>query len=191
MRHVSADPPPFFHRGPSPLARLAFVTVLSIALMFADTRFRYLEGIRQAVGVVLYPVQRAVQMPGEALAWLGAYFASKRTLEDDNADLKRELVVRTQAAQEADRLRDENATLRSLLEMAQRYSSGAIAADVLYTGRDPFTQKLFVNRGSDAGILAGNAVIDEQGVVGQGQAAADVARDAPHRFAAGQRARQR
>jgi rod shape-determining protein MreC len=112
-------------------------------------------------------VQRAVQMPGEALAWVGAYFASKRELEDENANLKRQLLAQTQAAQEANRLRDENASLRSLLDMGKRYGSGAIAADVLYTGRDPFTQKLFVNRGSDAGIQAGNAVIDELGVVGQ------------------------
>jgi rod shape-determining protein MreC len=167
MHHVSADPPPFFHRGPSPLARLTFVALVSIALMFADTRFRYLEGIRQVAAVVLYPVQRAVQMPGEALSWVGAYFASKRALEDENANLKRELVAQTQAAQEANRLRDENASLRSLLDMGKRYASGAIAADVLYTGRDPFTQKLFVNRGSDAGVQAGNAVIDELGVVGQ------------------------
>ena len=167
MHHVSADPPPFFHRGPSPLARLAFVAVVSIALMFADTRFKYLEGMRQVAAVALYPVQRAVQMPGEALSWLGAYFASKRTLEDDNANLRRELVAQTQAAQEANRLRDENVSLRALLDMAKRYGNGAIAADVLYTGRDPFTQKLFVNRGSDAGIQAGNAVIDELGVVGQ------------------------
>jgi rod shape-determining protein MreC len=167
MHHVSADPPPFFHRGPSPLARLAFVALVSIALMFADTRFKYLEGIRQGAAVILYPVQRAVQMPGEALAWVGAYFASKRSLEDENANLKRELVEQTQAAQEANRLRDENARLRTLLDMGKRYGSGAVAADVLYTGRDPFTQKLFVNRGSDAGIQAGNAVIDELGVVGQ------------------------
>jgi len=167
MHHVSADPPPFFHRGPSPLARLAFVVFVSIALMFADTRFKYLEGIRQGAAVALYPVQRAVQMPGEALAWLGTYFGSKRTLEDENANLKRELVTQTQAAQEANRLRDENASLRALLDMGKRYGNGAIAADVLYTGRDPFTQKLFVNRGSDAGIQAGNAVIDELGVVGQ------------------------
>jgi rod shape-determining protein MreC len=167
MHHVSADPPPFFHRGPSPVARLAFVAVLSIALMFADTRFRYLEGIRQVATVVLYPVQRAVQLPGEALSWLGAYFASKRSLEDENARLSRELVAQTQSAQEANRLRDENASLRALLEMGKRYGSGAIAADVLYTGRDPFTQKLFVNRGGDSGIQAGNAVIDEFGVVGQ------------------------
>ena len=64
MRHVSVEPPPFFHRGPSPLARLAFFGVLSLVLLFADTRYRYLEGIRAVATVVLYPLQRAVQMPG-------------------------------------------------------------------------------------------------------------------------------
>jgi len=167
MHHVSADPPPFFHRGPSPLARLAFVVFVSIALMFADTRFKYLEGIRQGAAVALYPVQRAVQMPGEALAWLGTYFGSKRTLEDENANLKRDLVTQTQAAQEANRLRDENASLRALLELTKRYPGAATAVEVLYTGRDPFTQKVFVNRGNDVGIRAGFAVIDEMGVVGQ------------------------
>ncbi len=167
MHHVSAEPPPFFHRGPSPLARLAFFGLLSIALMFADTRFRYLEGVRQVVAVALYPVQRAVQLPGEALEWGAAYFASKRVLTDENAGLKRDLVVQTEAAAEVERLREENGTLRSLLELSRRYGGSATAVEVLYTGRDPFTQKVFVNRGSDANIQPGFAVIDNLGVVGQ------------------------
>ena len=56
MRHISVDPPPFFHRGPSPLTRLAFFGLLSLALLFADTRFRYLENIRQIMAIVLYPL---------------------------------------------------------------------------------------------------------------------------------------
>lgn len=167
MHHVSADPPPFFHRGPSPLARLAFVGLVSIVLMFADTRFRYLEGIRQVVAVVLYPVQRAVEIPGEAVSWVAAYFASKRTLTDENASLRKELVAQTRDVQDFNRLRDENASLRALLELTKRYPGAAIAVEVLYTGRDPFTQKVFVNRGNDVGIRAGFAVIDETGVVGQ------------------------
>lgn len=167
MHHVSAEPPPFFHRGPSPLARLAFFGLLSIALMFADTRFRYLEGVRQVVAVALYPVQRAVQVPGEALEWGAAYFASKRALTDENANLTRDLVVQTEAAAEVLRLREENGTLRSLLELSRRYGGSATAVEVLYTGRDPFTQKVFVNRGSDASIQPGFAVIDSLGVVGQ------------------------
>lgn len=167
MHHVSADPPPFFHRGPSPLARLAFFGLLSIALMFADTRFRYLEGVRHVVAVALYPVQRAAQLPGEALAWVGAYFASKRALTDENATLHKELLVQTEAALDARRLRDENANLRALLDLAKGYGGSAKAVEVLYMGRDPFAQKLFVDRGSDAGIRPGYAVIDTLGVVGQ------------------------
>ena len=68
MRHIPVEPPPFFHRGPSPLARLAFFGVLSLMLLFADTRYRYLEGIRAAAAVVLYPLHRAVLIPGEALS---------------------------------------------------------------------------------------------------------------------------
>ena len=68
MRHLPVEPPPFFHRGPSPLTRLAVFGLLSLALLFADTRYRYLENIRRGAGVVLYPMQRLVQMPGEALA---------------------------------------------------------------------------------------------------------------------------
>jgi rod shape-determining protein MreC len=167
MSHIPSQPPPFFHRGPSPLARFAFFGVLSIALMFADTRFRYLEGIRQVTAVVLYPLQRAVQLPGEALAWFGDYFASKRALADENAALKADLVAHSLSTQEFARLRDESASLRALLEIQARYPGSATAVEVLYTGRDPFTQKVFVNRGSDAGIRAGEAVVDDAGVVGQ------------------------
>lgn len=167
VRHIPAEPPPFFHRGPSPLARLAFFGLLSIALMFADTRFRYLEGVRQVAAVALYPLQRAVQLPGEAVAWVADYFASKRALAEENAALRADLVAHALSVQEFARLRDENANLRALSELRQRYSGSATAVEVLYTGRDPFTQKVFVNRGTDAGLRAGEAVIDAQGVVGQ------------------------
>jgi len=167
VRHIAAEPPPFFHRGPSPAARLAFFGLLSIALMFADTRFRYLEGIRQVTAVALYPLQRAVQLPGEAFAWLGDFLVSKRALTDENTALRQDLVAHAQSTQEFSRLREENASLRALLEIQKRYPGSATAVEVLYTGRDPFTQKVFVNRGTSAGIAAGQAVVDELGVVGQ------------------------
>jgi len=167
MRHVSVEPPPFFHRGPSPLARLAFFGVLSLVLLFADTRFRYLEGIRAGAAVVLYPLHRAVQIPGEALSWIGTYFASKRTLNEENSTLKQDLLTWAPAAQGFAQLQDENARLKGLMGVEARYAGAATAVEVLYTGRDPFTQKLFINRGTESGIKAGQAVIDEIGVVGQ------------------------
>jgi rod shape-determining protein MreC len=162
-----ADPPPFFHRGPSPLARLAFFAVLSIALLVADTRFRYLEGIRHAVNTVIAPIERAVLWPAEAWQATAAYFAAKGTLAQDNEALRERLLAQAPTVQGATRLAAENARLKSLLDIRGRYAGAAVSAGVLFAGRDPFSQKVFIDKGSDAGIEAGSAVIDEAGVVGQ------------------------
>ena len=167
MRHISVEPPPFFHRGPSPLARLAFFGLLSLALLFADTRYRYLENIRRVVAIALYPVERAVQMPGDALAWVGSYFSSQRTLAGDNAALKERLLADAPVVQGYPLLEQENARLRALLAVEKRFQGAAVAAEVMFSGRDPFTQKLFVDKGEAAGVQPGQAVIDEVGVIGQ------------------------
>ena len=167
MRHIPVEPPDFFHRGLKPVSRLAFLGLVSLALMFADTRFRYLEGVRQVVGVVLYPLQRGVELPGEAFGFVADYFGSKRGLADDNARLKQELVAQAPAVQGYATLGDENQRLKALLDMRQRFPGAGIAVEVLYTGRDPFSQKVFVGKGTDAGVKAGDAVVDDLGVVGQ------------------------
>ena len=167
MRHIPAEPPPFFHRGPSPLARLAFFGLLSLALLFADTRYRYLENVRQAVAAALYPLQRVVQLPGEAFAHVGNYFSSQSELAGDNAALKQQLLSEAPTLQGYQLLQQENARLRALLNVEKRFQGATTAAEVLYSGRDPFTQKLFVDQGESAGVQPGQAVIDELGVVGQ------------------------
>jgi rod shape-determining protein MreC len=167
MRSLPVEPPAFFHRGPSPLARLAFFGLISLALLFADTRFRYLENIRQVAAVIVYPLQRAVQLPSEALAYVGSYFSSQRALAEDNAALKRQLVEQATAVQGYALLQKDNEQLKALLELRERYAAAATAVEVLYRGRDPFAQKLFVDKGTEAGLVPGEAVIDADGVVGQ------------------------
>jgi rod shape-determining protein MreC len=168
MHHISVEPPPFFHRGPSPLARLAFFGVISLALLFADTRFHYLEHVRYVASVVLYPLQRLAQLPGEAAASVGAYLSTVASLRAENAELRRRLVESAPAAQGYALAQQEKASLAALLDVRARYSRElATAVAVLYTGRDPFTQKVFVDKGGDAGLVPGAAVIDAHGVVGQ------------------------
>jgi rod shape-determining protein MreC len=167
MRHIPAEPPPFFHRGLSPLARLAFFGLLSLALLFADTRYRYLESVRQLVATALYPVQRVLQLPGEAVAYVATYLSSQRALTVDNAALKERLLADAPSIQGYRSLEQENTRLRTLLSVEARFHGAATAAEVLYSGRDPFSQKLFVDKGESAGVQPGQAVIDENGVIGQ------------------------
>ena len=129
MRHISVEPPPFFHRGPSPFARLAFFGLLSLALLFADTRYRYLENVRQAVGTVLYPLQRVLQLPGEAAAYVATYFSSQRALVVDNAALKERLLADARSLQGYGALEQENTRLRTLLGVETRFHGAATAAD--------------------------------------------------------------
>ena len=70
-------PPPFFKRGPSLLARLSFFALLSLILLYADARFHYMEGVRKAIGVVLYPLQIIVDVPGEMISGIGSFFSER------------------------------------------------------------------------------------------------------------------
>ncbi|MDQ6619986.1 MAG: rod shape-determining protein MreC [Pseudomonadota bacterium] len=167
MRHIPAEPPAFFHRGPSPLARLTFFGVLSLALLFADTRLRYLEHVRYMAAVVLAPVQRVLLLPRDAVRHVSGYFTDQQELLRRSGELEGKLLQEAPLVQAHGLLRQENERLKSLLEMQARYAGAATAAEVLYTGRDPFSQKVFVDKGSRAGIRAGEAVIDAEGVVGQ------------------------
>jgi rod shape-determining protein MreC len=167
MRHISIEPPAFFHRGPAPIARLAFFGLISIALLFVDTRYHYLEEMRRVVAVALYPLQRAAQLPGELVADVSTYFASLRSLTEENAALKRKLVESAFAAQGYAAAEAENARLRTLIDLGSRYPAGATAVEVLFSSRDPFAQRLYVGKGIDGELHAGEAVIDAEGVVGQ------------------------
>lgn len=167
MSYLPAEPPAFFHRGPSPAARLVFFGLFSITLLFLDTRYRYLEQVRQVVAVALYPLQRAAAVPGEIVAGIGEHFASKSALTAENEQLKRRLVEQGAAAQGFASTQQANARLKALLDIRTSLSGNAVAVEVLYTGRDPFTQKVFVDKGSEAGLTAGSAVVDADGVIGQ------------------------
>src|SRR5919206_5346207 len=136
MRHIPVEPPAFFHRGPSPLARLTFFGLVSLALLFADSRFRYLEHVRYVAGVVLAPVQRLILMPRDAMLNVATYFIDQQELLKRNAELERKLLQQAPVVQGSPVLQQDNERLKALLEMQTRYAGAATAAEVLYTGRD-------------------------------------------------------
>src|SRR4030095_14476413 len=113
MRHIQVEPPAFFHRGPSPLARLAFFGLISLSLLFLDTRYRYLENIPSVGAVALYPLQRVAQLPSEAIAFVGTYFVTQHELTVENEALKRRLVEQGSAVQGLTNTKNENARLKA------------------------------------------------------------------------------
>jgi rod shape-determining protein MreC len=160
-------PPPLFNQGVSARARLAFFSFLAIALIIIDSRIKLLETVRVGAGVVLYPVQQALLVPGRIADSVGDYFTSVTTLQRENDALKRRQVESAQALLQAEQMAQENDRLRKLLSARERTGNRAILGTVLYESRDRFSHKLVLHVGSEEGVRTGNPVIDDIGVVGQ------------------------
>jgi len=160
-------PPPFFKTGPSPLNRLLFFSVLSLAILITDARFKQLETVRQIVSVVLYPLQRIAFAPVSLARRAGEFFVSHSDLRAENARLLRDNLAIATLAQRARALEAENAHMRRLLAAREQRPETLMLAEVLYTARDPFSQRIVIDKGMQHDVKNGQPVIDAQGVVGQ------------------------
>jgi len=164
MEHT---PPPFFVRGPAPLVRLAFFASLSLALLVLDARFGYAEGIRSVLALAAYPIQQAARLPVALVEGVSGYFASQTRLRSENEALRARLLDASLDAQRYESAAAEAANLRRLIGAAERVERKSIPAEVLYAGRDPYSRKVIISRGTQHGVQPGSAVVDAGGVVGQ------------------------
>ena len=161
------QPPPFFNRGPAPLVRLIFFVSLAILLMVLDARFRYAESVRQVVALAAYPMQRIAMAPVDLFHGVADYFSSTAALQEENNALKTKQLRAAPDLLRLEALKEENAQLRRLLDAQERLPSKSVFAEILCAGRDPFSRKVVIDKGSQSGILPGQPVIDDVGVIGQ------------------------
>jgi rod shape-determining protein MreC len=155
-------------RGPAPFVRLVFFSILAVFLMVLDARYKYMEPLRQGLLWIAYPIQRVATAPIESFERLRDFFSTQASLQRENSELRAE---RLKAAQDVLKLRgleDENGRLRALVGARDsRERQDAVFAEIVYLGRDPFSRKVIIDKGSQAGVEVGQPVIDAGGVVGQ------------------------
>ena len=164
---MELQPPPLFARGPAPLVRLAFFVSLAILLMVLDARFRYAETLRSAMAVVAYPLQRAAMSPVDLFNGIAGFFASQSSLQRENDALRNKVLQASRDTLTLEALQSENAQMRRLLEAREKTPGKTSFAEILYSGRDPFSRKVVIDKGSLHTISAGQPVMDETGVIGQ------------------------
>ena len=167
MAGIDNAPPPFFKRGPAPLALLTFYIAISLAIFVVDLRFRSLELLRQSIALLVDPVQRVAQTPGSLVDYAGDYLQGLQALQSENNELKHAKLTTAPDLERLAHLAVENERLRKLLAVKEREKAKGQVAQILYTARDPFSRKVIVDKGQQTGIVAGQPAIDEAGVVGQ------------------------
>jgi len=160
-------PPPLFKQGAPARVRVAVYILAAIIMLMVDSRLQALTQVRQAIGFVLYPFQKAALMPRSMLYGIGDYFTSVTDLQDDVDVMRKRELENAQALQQARQLESENAHLRQLLKLNERLQIKTVPAEILYDARTSYARKIVLNRGTNDDVAAGQPVIDENGVIGQ------------------------
>ncbi len=165
QRHVTLR---LFRRGPPAEVTLAILVLISLALLFTDATWKTLNPLRQVVSIGLYPFQRAVLLPRDAVYMVHDWYDAAALVKSENEGLQRQRIELAQVSSLAAQLAAENAQLRRLMGVFDRVvAQPAIVVEVLYEPANAFNRRLVFNKGSKDGIAPGMPVIDEGGVVGQ------------------------
>ena len=160
-------PPPFFRQGPSALSKLAVCSALALLLMVADARFKVMQPLRVALATVLYPVQWLALRPVVLIQAGSQYFSSMTAAQAVQEEALTKRNLQSQRANQVEQLSLENARLRKLLGLRERLQSPGMAAQVLYDAADPYSRKVFIDKGMADKVGLGSPVLDEAGVLGQ------------------------
>ncbi len=164
---LDRTPPPFFRQGTSALTKLVFFSALAVFLMVADARFKLVEPLRAGLAIVLTPFQRAVMVPVDLARGGAGYLQGLTAAQDAERRARDALVAQAARSAQVEQLEAENQRLRALLDLKPALGVRSQAAGVLYEAADPYSRKVFLDRGQAHGVALGSPVVNDQGVLGQ------------------------
>ncbi len=162
-----ANTPSFFRSGLKPGTRLVLCVVASVALLIGDSRYNLMEQARDGMSLVLYPLQRAVNMPLGLARHASDYFTDQAELKADNARLRTQQLEMSARLSRLESLERELTELRNLNGIKATRPDAEQLAETLYTGRDPFSYKIIIDKGADVSLQPGQPVVDSRGLMGQ------------------------
>lgn len=143
------------------------LALASVAMMTIDHRQHHMDSIRNALSLVVYPVQFLVNLPFTTGEWMGDSLATRRALEEDNRELRtRQLFLQSQLLK-LEALEAENARLRQLLDSSATIGQPVLIAELLAIDMAPFSQQVVLNKGSRHQVREGQPMVDASGVMGQ------------------------
>ena len=134
------------------------ITVLSVIMTgFADP-------LTNLVGIVSTPFRNGINA---VVNWTEEVYSDafqQDALKADYEQLKKDYAKLQEELREAQQAKDENERLRNLLGLKERRRElNFEAATVTAYGADNWDSAITISKGTDAGVTAGNCVVDEYG----------------------------
>jgi len=147
--------------------RFLLISIVSASLMLLDHREEHLARIRQALSLVVYPIQMGVDLPYAGWRLASRALTDQSALLEENSQLRSERLAVDVRLQRLAALEAENDRLRAMLDSSARVSDRVLVVEILAVDLDPYRQRFTINRGLNDGVYIGQALLDADGVVGQ------------------------
>ena len=158
---------PIFGRGPSLQLRLFLAVIISIAAIVADSRFGVFTHVRVYLSSLVSPLQYMANAPGTLLDTMSTQVQTRAGLIEQTKQQEQQLFTLRSRLLKMDQLEHENQRLRELLGSPVHKESRKMVAELLSVDSDPFSHQVLINKGALDGVYNGQAVINDQGVIGQ------------------------
>jgi len=117
--------------------------------------------------MVTTPFYWLADMPKRASIWSEESLVSRRTLLEQNAGQRIELLILKGKLQKLASMAAENVRLRELLNSSTVLDSSVLVAELISISADPRSHRIVLNKGTRDGVYIGQAVLDSEGLMGQ------------------------
>ena len=143
------------------------LVVISLMLMFADSRFGYMSQVRFYASYSVTPIHYLSELPQAVSQQVSDTFKSRDELIEENRLLQEELLMQKYQIQKIDHLTAENNRLNELLNASAIVDDIVVRAQLVSESSDPFSKQVLINKGSIHGVYDGQPVLDANGLFGQ------------------------
>lgn len=141
--------------------------MLSALLIAVESSTRLLDPTRGFLASIVSPLYVVAESPYLLSDTVSDLVSTHAELLQRNQELQRQLLKLSQVTQQYVALRAENDHMRSLLGSQGRLPYEVLIAELVGIVPDPNTFQIIIDKGTDAGISMGQAVLDAQGLFGQ------------------------
>lgn len=156
-----------FVQGPYLLYRLLLVVILSIILIFIDTKFSVLDSVRRVIGSSLTPIYWLSALPQNLSEGSAQLFRSKDSLHEELDRMRSHMLVLERKAQKLASVTAELNRLRELLNASRLLDEGVLVTELIGASPDPNHHYIQINKGLKEDVYLGQAVLDAHGLMGQ------------------------
>ena len=147
--------------------RLVLFVVISLALIFVDVRFNYLDPVRSIISSSLTPVHWLSDLPISFSDGVSDTFKSREKMAEEIELMESRMLVLERKAQKLASVTAELNRLRELLNASRVVDDGVVVTEMVGISPDPDNQYILINKGTSDGVYEGQAVLDSQGLMGQ------------------------